>query len=354
MSSGNPNLLFFRRSFRYDGGAEKASSSYIGVLSKIFNIRIVAESWDKQGHSLSFLQVPKKGYLRSTKLDNYVSFCSDLIEKSDSLSHSHELIPGSQILRLGDGLHSEWLKIKTSPNLWKKINFFHAKKIQYEKETILHKNLRKIITNSNFISQSVTENYSINESQIELVRNNLSEDFCNSNSKLINNKTILFVGSGWERKGLEIAIKSLIYLPKYWKLEIIGNDKNFKRYVNLARKYKVEARVNFMGCFKVLPQTYHRANILMIPSLYEPFPNVAMEALSQGLAVISSQSSGTSDFNKSQGVWTCELAPEIFASSVIEASYLGSAERKFIADHAKQFDNIYLRNKLRKIYESIT
>ena len=60
----------------------------------------------------------------------------------------------------------------------------------------------------------------------------------------------------------------------------------------LAAKLNIQRRVTFFGPQKEIRPFYQFADALVIPSFYDPFANVTVEALAMGLFVVSSKSNG--------------------------------------------------------------
>jgi glycosyltransferase involved in cell wall biosynthesis len=57
----------------------------------------------------------------------------------------------------------------------------------------------------------------------------------------------------------------------------------------------VGARIHFAGAMPDVTRIFHAADAFALPSLFEPFGNVVMEALASGLPVLSSAQSGASE-----------------------------------------------------------
>ena len=59
-----PKICFIRRSFRFDGGAEIASGSYLKVLKKIADLKLICESWKGGGADFPVVsKIKKKAHL---------------------------------------------------------------------------------------------------------------------------------------------------------------------------------------------------------------------------------------------------------------------------------------------------
>ncbi|HFP9402815.1 TPA: glycosyltransferase family 4 protein [Raoultella planticola] len=143
--------------------------------------------------------------------------------------------------------------------------------------------------------------------------------FCNHNSNLlyINNGVnsdffsykvrdslyskcdMIFVGHEFERKGLDYAIESLLFVPDYVNLYIVGGSGSSQtKYENLALKYNVSHRVHFKGTVlgKELVSLYHECDLFILPSTYETWALVGLESMSCGLPVLMTKVGGIPEY----------------------------------------------------------
>ena len=349
-------ITFIRRSFGFQAGAATASHAHISTLKKIAALTLLCESsGDSDAASINIVKLTRRKSTRAGSFKDFVKRVQQYITQEACCVHSHEFIPGADVIRLGDGLHSQWLDLRGYPKWWRSIEPFHRYRLSIERQSLEHKNLKKLIVNSDLIRKAIELRHPSVNVPIHLIRNIVREDFFNAEPDFTNvEKTkLLFVGSGWQRKGLKNAILTLKYLPSEWVLEVIGDDKNKSHYVELAFSLGLERRVNFIGALKTTPEIYQKASVLIHPAIYEPFPNVATEALSQGVPVVSSKFSGTSDFTEHEGVWTIDNEPEQLALAVKKASSSSAKQRKSYRDHMCQFDLKYLEKELAEVYKDL-
>jgi UDP-glucose:(heptosyl)LPS alpha-1,3-glucosyltransferase len=100
-------------------------------------------------------------------------------------------------------------------------------------------------------------------------------------------KVILFVGTGWERKGLRFAITAVERLgdPSI-RLLVAGRGRQ--------RSYASPV-VRFLGSVSAMRQLYSAADVLVAPSIYEPFSLAGVEALGSGIPVVASKAVGLTE-----------------------------------------------------------
>lgn len=100
----------------------------------------------------------------------------------------------------------------------------------------------------------------------------------------------IFVGSEWQRKGLEPAIRALAQAPA-WDLVVVGNGDR-ERYERLAAELGVADAVHWIGVSRDVAPLYQLADVLVFPTSYEAFPLVALEAAASGLPILATPVNG--------------------------------------------------------------
>jgi glycosyltransferase involved in cell wall biosynthesis len=114
--------------------------------------------------------------------------------------------------------------------------------------------------------------------------------------------TILYVGRIASGKGLHILISSLKYVKNSVNLEIIGPPGwNLDYYQNMLRLIDIENRrgkhkIRYLGRLDPnqtsLIERYQKASIFVLPSFYEAFSVVLLEAMACKTAVVSTNTGG--------------------------------------------------------------
>jgi UDP-glucose:(heptosyl)LPS alpha-1,3-glucosyltransferase len=104
--------------------------------------------------------------------------------------------------------------------------------------------------------------------------------------------TVLFVGSGFARKGLATALEALARLgDRESRLLVVGRG-DVARHRRLAAALGVEGRVGWLGARPDVERWYAAADAVVLPTRYEPFGNVHLEALASGVPVVTSTAAG--------------------------------------------------------------
>jgi UDP-glucose:(heptosyl)LPS alpha-1,3-glucosyltransferase len=103
---------------------------------------------------------------------------------------------------------------------------------------------------------------------------------------------ILFVGSGFERKGLDVLIRGLAALGAPRARVVVAGKGRTAPYRALAAELGVLGRVSWLGVRSDVERLYAAADALALPARYEPFGNVVLEAMAAGVPVLTSASVG--------------------------------------------------------------
>ncbi|WP_323128463.1 glycosyltransferase family 4 protein [Candidatus Thiothrix anitrata] len=310
-------IALIRQRYNPFGGAERFVERIIKSSNKYkIQITLITRKWPNTKDTKSnTILLCNPFYIGSLWRDWSFSRCikRQLKKNKFNLIQSHERLCECDIYRAGDGVHREWLNQRNrSTSLWQKllisINPYHVYIKNEEAKLFKNKLLKKIICNSNMVKDEIKFHYQIPDSKITIIRNGL--DFTKFHPSIKNqyrneirlqhnisneDTLFLFVGSGFSRKGLESALKALSKLPKNTYLLIIGKDKKEKYFIKKSNELDIRNRVIFLeGKQNVIPY-YSAADVFILPTIYDPFPNATLEAMACGLPVITSYKSGTSE-----------------------------------------------------------
>ncbi|GAA3904894.1 glycosyltransferase family 4 protein [Halomonas cibimaris] len=107
--------------------------------------------------------------------------------------------------------------------------------------------------------------------------------------------TFLFLGTGYERKGLAAALKAFALLESDATLLIVGRDSRQAEYEALARQLGVAERCRFLGEQSAPERYFALADCYLLPARYEPFGFTVLEALACGTPVITTRHCGAQE-----------------------------------------------------------
>jgi len=242
-------------------------------------------------------------------------------KKNYSLIHSHYWYSGSVALKLKD--YFEIPMVHNCHSLGRvKYNVLEEEKPPFadmrllEEELILRR-ANAVIASTPQEVKNILDLYNVTGENIDLIRAGVDERLFRPIEKteaiketgLDFEKTILFIGRITKAKGLRILIKALkkveIDFNKELKLLIVGGDISGAMHSEIESREKkyIKKQINelnlsddviFLGPIdrEKLPYYYSLADICVIPSLYESFGLVAVEAMACGTPVIASKAGG--------------------------------------------------------------
>jgi UDP-glucose:(heptosyl)LPS alpha-1,3-glucosyltransferase len=107
---------------------------------------------------------------------------------------------------------------------------------------------------------------------------------------------VLFVGSGFERKGLTYLLQAFGSLRDKASLLWVVGKGHIAFYQRLAERLGVAHRVKFWGSVAETAPFYQAATVLALPTLYDPCSNVVLEALACGTPAITTSANGAAEF----------------------------------------------------------
>jgi UDP-glucose:(heptosyl)LPS alpha-1,3-glucosyltransferase len=93
------------------------------------------------------------------------------------------------------------------------------------------------------------------------------------------------------------AVEALNEVPGA-HLVVVGKDKSSSRFRRRAQQLGVGARIHLVGVRGEVGPYYGAADAMVLPTLYDPFPNVVLEAMAAGLPVITSTKCGGAELVK--------------------------------------------------------
>lgn len=307
-------LAIVRQKYRPDGGAERFISRALEALEDDqLELNIITRSWQgepKPDWHLHICNPTKWGRISRERGFAVAARACWQRERFD-IVQSHERIEGCDIFRAGDGVHRVWLEQRArivSPlqRLLTRASRYHRYVMAAEEAMFRSRSLKKIICNSLMVKNDIMRCFQVPEEKFAVIYNAIdaqrfqpatAEQRQQSREQLnlpANARVLIYVGSGFERKGLKASITALAATDAH--LLVVGQDKQQSRYADLARSLGCESRVHFVGVQNHVIPFYHAADALLLPTLYDPFPNVILEAMACGLPVITSTTCGGAEF----------------------------------------------------------
>lgn len=159
-----------------------------------------------------------------------------------------------------------------------------------------------IITVSNREKELIVRNYGIPPEKIVVVYNGINPEKYRKIKAFIekDGSIVLFVGRMTTQKGVDYlleAAKLVLEKKNNVRFLLAGTGADLPKYIEKAIELGIQDRVMFLGFVPEEEKVvlYKIADVVICPSVSEPFGIVPLEALSAGTPVIISKQSGVSE-----------------------------------------------------------
>ncbi len=303
------SVTILKSHFTKQGGAEKyARRLAFALTEKGCKVTVLTTAPVEENFPFEVIATSLKSRTSVSKVWEFEGFCEKYLR-----AHPTDIVFGldrnrcQTHIRAGSGVHKSYLEHRKSfePS-WKRfrhmLNPLHSTLLHIEKMGFEHPDLKVLFTNSHLVKDEILSQFIIDPEKICVIHNGVEWaewqlSFDNWQKVKINpHFEFLFLGSNFERKGLRPLLHGLARLQdKNFHLSVVGKDKNQKQFERLAHKLHISSHVTFHGPQKEITPFLQKADSLVIPSFYDPFANVTVEALSMGLFVVSSKTNGGSE-----------------------------------------------------------
>jgi UDP-glucose:(heptosyl)LPS alpha-1,3-glucosyltransferase len=301
MSTASNVIGFVRRGYSASGGAEAYLKRLAdGIVRRGYQaVLFTTDDWPESEWNF--------GPIVRVKGNSPMRFADEL-EKLRERSPvdvllSLERVRSCDIYRAGDGVHRAWLERRAKLETpWQKFlrrfNTKHQDTMRLEELLFNERRAERVIANSQMVKNEIIDFYNYRSDRIDIVRNGISlEDYrfdqalrekARAQLELLPDEIgLLFVGTGWERKGLRFAITAAATTKaRKVRLLVAGRGRREGLPPNQAR---------FLGEVSDLRPIYAAADIFILPTIYDPFSNACLEALAAGLPVITTRANGFSE-----------------------------------------------------------
>ena len=308
------HLALVRQRYNAYGGAERfIERAIVALAAQEVAVTLLAREWVGDPQRVVRCDPFHVGRLwRDWSFARAV--CAELARRSFDLVQSHERIVCCDVYRAGDGVHAQWLHNRRAAlgafgRLGLALNPYHRYVLAAERRLFGSPRLRAVICNSRMVRDEILARFGLAEEKLHVIYNGVDlesfhprlrqEHRARARAELgipDDAMTYVFVGSGFERKGmfrLLPAFRRVAHARAH--LIVAGEDRAEGRAKALARDSGIGDRVHFLGGREDVRPWYGAADAFVLPTLYDPFPNAALEAMACGLPVIVTDQCGAAE-----------------------------------------------------------
>lgn len=309
-----PHIAFVRQQFSNFGGGELILDRTIAALTaRGVPVTLIARDW-KPREGLTFLKCESSRSPRYSRDSRFADTVCGIVRTNEPLLvQSHERIECCDIFRAGDGVHAAYLAYRARgmsavARFFQSISLYHRNVLALERRMFASPRLKAVIVNSGLVADEIVSHFSFPRERIHHIPNGIDLSRFDLEAMQAsrattrrelgidgNRKVLVFVGSGYERKGLAQSIEALARSKSDALLLVIGHDRRPSRFAEIAKRLGIFERVRFLGRQTDPLPYYAAADSMILPSLYDPFPSTVLEGFASGLPVITSESCGARD-----------------------------------------------------------
>src|SRR5258706_9354203 len=184
----------------------------------------------------------------------------------------------------------------------------HTRLVSDWSSDVCSSDLRAVICNSRMVREEIRTRFGTPEAKLHVIYNGIDLAAFHPGLREAHRGVLraklgipqdavvhLFVGAGFERKGVFRLIEAFARGTRGAHLIVVGRDKEQARAERLSRSLGIAPTVHFVGAQDDVRPWYGTADSFVLPTLYDPFPNAALEAMACGLPVTTTFQCGTAE-----------------------------------------------------------
>jgi UDP-glucose:(heptosyl)LPS alpha-1,3-glucosyltransferase len=305
-------ILLIRKQYNFVGGAERYIEALLGELvHRGVEPHLLCREWaGMHPPDLRIHHMPDKRLFHFWENVAFARQARQFVQRGYGYDvvFSLERTMLQDIYRAGDGLHEVWVERKkqfSTPmeRIALALNPLHVTTGALERRTFDPECTGYVIANSPMVKREIAERTAFPESRVEVIPNGVDtskftpvEGSRKQNIRRVYNIpqdkfVFLLVGSGFFRKGVRQAIDFVKRLRRPdAMLWVVGRG-------TLPANSDPQLVRHQMSATSI-SDIYRAADAFLLPTLYDPFANVTLEAMASGLPVITTAYNGASDFIK--------------------------------------------------------
>jgi len=310
-------------------GAERYCVNLFRELQKLgHRVTVIGEAIDEDLRSeVDFQPVAVNKLTSWTKNRSFAENCGKIVRSQHfDVVHGLSRVEGLDTFRLTDPMQTHWV------NMWyrhpfarwiQQLNPRHRALFELERRLYRPSGVRRVIVQSKLDAKLLIEYFRVDESRICRIVNGVDTRIFNPGvreeraiiraelfsqfglnlgpqrpSKISGRGTnddaplLVFASMDFRRKGLDTLLKALSHLKdRDAKLLVLGAG-DIIGYQRKARNLGIGSRVLFAGRQLSIQRFYGAGDLFVLPTVYEPFPNVNLEAMACGTPVITTATAG--------------------------------------------------------------
>lgn len=368
-------LAIVRRRFASAGGAERFIENTMAALSGSgVEVTLVAEAGDGlPADSDRFLRLPSAKGSRTRRYQAFQTAVSEAVRRSSfNLVQSHERLVDADLFRAGDGVHAAWVeRLKRERAWWRRplldADPFHRHLMMTERRMARETDMI-FVANSAMVARELKDWLDLPDARIRVIENGVDLDIFRPPTAeerdsaragfglMPDDRVVGFVGSGFERKGAFALVEALA-MPELdgVKALIAGRDKRSSGLARRIEQLGLGGDVKMLGAVSGVAGLLHACDAFALPTLYDPMPNAALEAIACGLPIVTTPDAGIGEVAVRHGAGRmCSRRTDDLAAAIAETFLHLETGRKAAAGLRGRFDLTRTTAQWLNLYSEMT
>ncbi len=169
---------------------------------------------------------------------------------------------------------------------------------------------------------------------------------------------IVAAGRLTHQKGFDLLLRAfakISHIHAEWRLVIFGEGNELPSLVALSEELGISERVSFKGIVTDLSRQLRGAELFVLSSRYEGFPNVLLEAMGCGLPVVSFDcANGIQEIIRHEVNGLLVPSEDIHGLASAMSRLMGDqAERKYLGRNAREVLDRFSLEKIMNMWEAV-
>lgn len=291
MSESQPSLVYVSDATEF-GGAEVYIRLLTGQLPSEYSVLLVArpefeEKFNLEGGNVTYVHLPQSlvDWYRFCRQHRNLIFHFNLSHYGSCRWYSFMAHLAGVRLTVGT-LHTLINESRTK--------HWHPKSVLARQ---FFRSYDKIICPSQYVGSTLVDQRSFPKQRVVVIHNGILQQNIETTTRQSlqvaeSSFLIVAVGRMHIEKGFDYLIRAVAKLPLSTHLVLVGDGEYLEQFKDLAKELQIESRVTFTGYRQDSMSIIKAADALVLPSYFENFPYVILEAMMLGVPVVASNVGG--------------------------------------------------------------
>ncbi|HYA35272.1 MAG TPA: glycosyltransferase family 4 protein [Candidatus Binataceae bacterium] len=320
--------LLNRRFDPHGGGTERDLIITARILARAgHTVTVYASEIRGDSTEFNFKRVGLRRVGRALGLLSFAYAAPSVARRDGSdLVVSFARVVGADVLRSGGSAHASYLRasrqwVSAARAFSMTVSPYHRIQMHVERAGFSSARLKLAVAVSDFVRHDLISQFDLDPEKVVTVYNGVdSERFRPAVDDSARHEVrkkfgipddvrlVVFVGNGFGRKGLGCLIDAWPKVRHDAHLLVVGSDRAAASFRVRAERLGAGDRIHFAGPQPAVERIFQAADAFAMPSMFEPFGNVVLEAMASGLPAVASAVCGVA-----------EVMPREFANLIVRS-----------------------------------